>query len=238
MIDTKGIAYPSQSMNVFKTVLLTAVMMLAACGTTAVDPLPPQLKTLKLGMPSEKVVAMIKGSGSYTKAPLKKRKTATGITWIPGKSRYFKKIVFQFAEDDRLYLVGFYVKGDLRWQLRPLREGFFERFDISPEKPYRINLGSADVIVYSTKDSELTFFNYRDIKSGETAFELFSAGISHHGRTLQKKVKTASGPGEKTAESPKSGPTGGDALRAAGKGQPSAPKAQQQDQSRKPTSPR
>ena len=238
MIDTKGIAYPSQSMNVFKTVLLTAVMMLAACGTRAVDPLPPQLKTLKLGLPSEEVVAMIKGSGSYTKARLKKRTTATGITWIPGRSRYFKKIVFQFAEDDRLYLVGFYVKGDLRWQLRPLREGFFERFDISSEQPYRINLGSADVIVYSTKDSKLTLFYYRDVRTGETAFELFSEAISKHGRTFQKKAKTASGAGEKKAKSRKTGPTGGDALHAADKGRPSAPKVQKQDQSRKSTSPR
>ncbi len=238
MSETKGIANPSQSMKVLKAVLLAAVMMLAACGTTAVDPLPPELKTLKLGLPSEKVVAMIKGSGSYTKARLKKRKTATGITWLPGKSRYFNKIVFQFAEDDRLYLVGFYVKGDLRWQLRPLREGFFERFEISPEKPYRITLGGADVIVYSTKDSKLTFFDYRDIRTGETAFELFSEAISKHGRTLQKKAKTASGAGEKTAKSRKSGPRRGDTSRAAVKGQPSEPEAQKQDQSRKLTSPR
>jgi hypothetical protein len=222
MLFTKGSAHASGSTKILKTVLLLAAIMLAACSKPAVDPLPPELKTLKLGISPKEVEAMIKGSGEYTKASLKKRKTATGITWIPKKSRYYKKIVFQFAEDDRLYLVGFYTKSDMRWKLRPLRNGFISKFDIMPQRPSRMTVGGADMLSYTSTDHKLTLFDYRGVRTGENAFEIFSAGISRHGRDLVKR-KAASGKGKTATKAVKANPTSGGSPDAAVKGEPLKP---------------
>jgi hypothetical protein len=160
---------------------MTAPVVLVGCSAQNASPLPAEIEGLQFGAPSTAVVEKIKPSGQHAIAPLPKRPGSTLITWTPAANPRYEKIAFEFNENDRLYLIRFTPLKEHRFNLGQLKTLFFTKYSFEGD-PNRMRLGDRDVVVYASSTSNLTFFEIRDVKTGEVALELFKAEISRQGR--------------------------------------------------------
>ena len=170
---------PRGVLNSVKNCLMAFVLIVtalaASCGYD--EPLPPQIQDLKMGSSSSSVIDRIKSTGKYESVanPGDQRMK---LTWTIPNSPYYQNVIFQFTEKDRLYLIRFSLRQELRDNLRHLKKAFFDKFHISPEAPGKLRVKEQDVVTYTPQDGDYNFFEFTDTKSGEKWFELFSNNIS------------------------------------------------------------
>ncbi|MEJ2716697.1 MAG: hypothetical protein P8182_06090 [Deltaproteobacteria bacterium] len=192
--------YLSQPKERVTGTILLNVTMLLVCGCLILvsksslalnDPLPPEIRDLKLGISSSELIDKIKNSGSYSEGPVPKRETRIRLTWIPAHSARYKNVQFDFTEKDRLYLVRFVIKDKLRWKSDALKRAFFERFHITTENPGRMRVKDNDVVIYLPENKAPFFFDVTNTRTGQKIFEIFDKNISGRDRPRVKRRKKA-----------------------------------------------
>jgi hypothetical protein len=173
--------------------VLIVTALTASCGFD--EPLPPQIQDLKMGSSSSSVIDRIKSTGTY-ESGVNPGDQRMKLTWMVPRSPYYQNVVFLFTEKDRLYLIRFSLRQDLRDNLRQLKKAFFDKFNISSEAPGKLRVKDQDVVTYTPQDGDYNFFEITDTKTGEKWFELFSNDISAKDRP-KKNEENKTG-GEKT----------------------------------------
>lgn len=179
--------------NCLVALVLIVTALTASCGYD--EPLPPQIQDLKMGSSSSSVIGRIKSTGTYASG-VNPGDQRMKLTWMIPDSPYYQNVIFQFTEKDRLYLIRFSLRQDLRDKLPHLKKAFFDKFHISPEDPRRLKVKGQDVLMYAPQDGDYNFFEFTDTKTGEKWFELFNNNISASDRP-KKNDKNKTG-GEKT----------------------------------------
>jgi hypothetical protein len=164
-------------------VLLTAFVAVPPPSVYASDdPVPPEIRNLKMGTAESDVVQMIKDSGDYSTGPVPKREGRNRITWTPAESDTYKYITFDFTEKDRLCLMRFVLRDDLGWDVKSLKEQFFEKYGISWEFPGKMRVRDYNAILYIPEEKAPHFFELKHVRTGERIFEVFDKEISGRDR--------------------------------------------------------
>ncbi len=141
--------------------------------------LPPQVKDLKMGSSSAEVIDKIGSVGTYSKV-IDPKDQRIKLTWqVPPNNPYYENLTFGFTEKDRLYVIRFSLRPELRQNFQPLKKAFFEKFRISSEDPMKFRIKGQEMLTYIPEEGgSHTFFEFTDIKTGEKSFELFDRAIN------------------------------------------------------------
>ena len=139
--------------------------------------LPPQIKDLKMGSSSAQVIDKIGSVGTHSKEVDPKDQTMK-ITWQATNSPYYQNLIFGFTEKDRLYVIRFSLRPELRHDFQHLKTAFFDKFRISSDVPMKMRVKGQEMLTYiSEEGGNYTFFEFTDIRTGEKWFELFDRAI-------------------------------------------------------------
>lgn len=189
-------------LNVTISLVCICLIFVSKSSLALDDPLPSEIQDLKLGISSSELVGKIKNSGSYSEGPVPKRKSRIRLTWIPANSARYKNVQFDFTEKDRLCLVRFIIKDELRWKLDPLKKAFFEKFRISTENPGRMRVKDDDVVIYLPEDKAPFLFDVTNTKTGQKIFEIFDKNISGRDKPRVKRRKGTRGTTPRGTDAP------------------------------------
>ncbi len=173
------------------TVLLWTVP--AAAGAL-VDPIPKEIKDFSMGLSAESVIRKIKGSGTHTTEPVV-AENRSKLVWTPARSPYYKEVIFQFTEKDRLFQIRFNLTAPARSNATDLKKAFFELYDFYRENPMRLRVKDSDITIYGPGKNKHEFLlEFTDRNTGQKSFELFDRDISASDRPVQPKAdKTGAG---------------------------------------------
>ena len=172
------------------TISVVACLLWHVASTTSFgldEVLPSQIKDLKMGSSSSAGYRQdwIRGHHSKEVDPKDQRMK---LTWQVPDSPYYQNLIFGFTEKDRLYLIRFSLRQELRHEFQPLKKAFFDKFRISSEHPMKLRIKGQDVLMYMPeKGGSYTFFEFTDVKTGEKWFELFNRDISLQDKPTQTK---------------------------------------------------
>lgn len=176
--------------------LIVGVLLLAVpLWVIAQEAFPPQIKDVKMGASMSSVISMIKGRGSYEEKPLPlpQRKA---LVWTPQVSRYYSQVQLHFTEKDRLFLIRFNLKNISFQDLRALKKDLFEKYGISWDAPWSLQIKDNDVLLYGPPEAgRVYFFELSNPKTGEKSIELLDKVISQEDRP-HSPVAKAKGEGE------------------------------------------
>ena len=131
---------------------------------------------------------MINGAGSHeVKAlPLPGRKA---LVWTMPTNPYYKQMLFEFTEKDRLFLIRFNLKNLSFRDARGLKKALFDKYGISWETPWTMKIKDSDAQLYGPPGGgNVFFFELTNPKTGEKAMELMDVRISKDDRE-KKSVK-------------------------------------------------
>lgn len=167
------------------TVMAIVCALAALLAVTAADvahaqsnPIPPEIRDLKMGSSTEAVIAKIKSVGSYTREEIKKENRSM-LIWKRPDTPYYKDIEFQFTEKDRLYLIRFTLSDAARADYHSMKRTVFKDYDFSWERPQKHILPTREMLLYGPeKGMELFYIEFTDKKTHEKSFELFDRSIS------------------------------------------------------------
>jgi len=167
------------------TVLLLAMPLWAS----AQEAFPPQIKDVKMGASMSSVISLIKGRGSHEEKPLPlpQRKA---LVWTPQVSRYYNQVQFHFTEKDRLFLLRFNLKNISFQELRALKKDLFEKYGISWDAPWSLQIKDNDVLLYGPPEAgRIYYFELSNPKTGDKSIELLDKIISQEDRPHSSVVK-------------------------------------------------
>ena len=157
------------------------------------DPIPAEIKDLKMGVSQKAVIEKIKSIGTYTTEPVKKEKNRNLIVWVRSDIPYYKTIEFQFTEKDRLYLIRFRLKDSARADYHSLKKTVFKDYDFSWERPQKLRLRDREMLLYGPEEGmRLFYIEFTHREPYEKSFELFDRSVSATDRPepiLTKKKK-------------------------------------------------
>jgi hypothetical protein len=190
-------------------VLLPIVTMLAVpLWAIAQEAFPPQIKDVKMGSSMSSVTSMIKGRGSHEEKPLPMPQRKA-LVWTPQVSRYYNQIQFHFTEKDRLFLIRFNLKNISFQDLRALKKDLFEKYGISWDAPWSLQIKDNDVLLYGPPEQGRVYvFELSNPKTGEKSIELLDKVISKEDRPHAPVVKAKEEEGGPKTEEP--GPGSGE----------------------------
>ncbi len=169
-----------QDFRSLMTISVVACLLMAMAPTTSFgldEVLPSQIKDLQMTSSSAQVIEKIGSAGTVSKE-VDPKDQRMKLTWLPPDSAYFQNLVFRFTEKDRLYIIRFSLRPELRQDIPHLKKSFIDKFRISPDNPIKLRLKGQDVLIYAPEQGDLSFFEFTDVKTGEKWFELFNKDIS------------------------------------------------------------
>jgi hypothetical protein len=184
--------------------LIVAVLLLGVPRwAVAQEAFPTQIRGVKMGTSMAAVISMIKGSGTYEKQPLPLPQRIA-LVWTPQVSQYYKQVQFYFTEKDRLFLIRFKLKDISFRDFRGLKKDLFEKYGISWNDPWRLQIKENDVLLYGPPEKgRVYYFELTNPKTGEKAMELLDQAISKEDRSpspvakaKQKEAGSKPGSGE------------------------------------------
>lgn len=184
--------------------ILTVLLLAAPERATAQEAFPAQIKDVKMGASMSSVISMIKGRGTYEEKslPMPHRKA---LVWTPKVSRYYNKVELHFTEKDRLFLIRFNLKNISFQDLRALKKDLFEKYGISWDAPWSLQIKENDALLYGPPEQgRIYFFELSNPKTGEKSLELLDKVISQEDRPHSPVVKAKAK--EKELETEKRGP--------------------------------
>ncbi len=141
------------------------------------DPMPNEIKELKMGDSSAGVIKQISKSGTYSNEKSNDQGRPQ-LTWIPSDNANFKDLCFQFTEKDRLYLIRFNLKQAEKDQIQALKKSFFDSQKFLWDEPLKMKVKDNDILLYIKETGPDCFFDFFNRKTGERAFELFNRAVS------------------------------------------------------------
>ena len=159
---------------------LVALFVVSAATVTYAqsNPIPPEVKDLRMGSSTATVIDKIKSLGSYSSEKLDKE-NRTMLIWHRPDTPYYKDIEFQFTEKDRLYLIRFVLNDAARADYHALKRTVFKDYDFSWERPQKLMLQNREMQLYGPeKGMELFFIEFTDKKTHAKSFELFNRSVS------------------------------------------------------------
>lgn len=161
------------------------------------DPIPSEIRNLKMGSTPAAVTEKIKSVGTVTTEETRE-KNRTKLVWTRPDIPSYKNIAFQFTEKNRLYLIRFTLSDAARADYHSIKRTIFKDFDFSWERPQKVRLPARDMLLYAPeKGMELYFVEFTDRKSHEKSFELFNRSISATDRP--EPISVAKGNGQPPA---------------------------------------
>ncbi len=169
------------------TVYLVAFMAITGFAPNAFsqsDPMPNEIKELKMGDSSAGVIKRISKSGTYSNEKLNDQDRPR-LTWIPSDNANFKDLSFQFTEKDRLYLIRFNLKQAEKDQIQALKKSFFDTQKFLWDEPLKLKVKDNDILLYIKEAGPDCFFDFFNRKTGERAFELFNRSVSVEDRPVK-----------------------------------------------------
>lgn len=148
-----------------------------AMASSQSDPMPTEIRDLKMGSPSSEVIRMITPSGPYStdKSPKEDR---TILTWKIPDNPHYKDVSFNFTEKDRLFLIRFNLKEAEKDEIQSLKKSFFDTQKFQWAQPLKLKVKDNDILLYIKESGPDCFFDFFNKKTGERAFELFNREIS------------------------------------------------------------
>jgi hypothetical protein len=152
-----------------------------AMASSQSDPMPTEIRALKMGSPSSDVIGKITPSGSYSTDKLPKE-DRTILTWKMPDNRHYKDVSFTFTEKDRLFLIRFNLKEGEKDEIQALKKSFFDTQKFLWEDPLKMKVKDNDILLYIKETGPDCFFDFSNKKTGERAFELFNRDISAEDR--------------------------------------------------------
>lgn len=167
---------------------------------------PSKIADLKTGVSQAELMKRLGEEGKITTEPSKDKRGPT-VTWSLPDNPYYENVSFRFTEKDRLFLIRFALKSSARGQFAALKDDFFGKYDISPDKPFRLRRQDEDILLYGpNKGATLFFLEFTNTKTGKKWYEVFNRRVSGEDRPLpppQKEEKKAEEPsGGKKASTP------------------------------------
>jgi hypothetical protein len=141
------------------------------------DPLPKEIRELKMGDSSAGVIEKISKSGSYTKGE-QGSQGRLKLNWLPSENPNFKDLTFTFTEKDRLCLIRFNLKDAEKDQIQALKRSFFDSQHFLWDEPLKMKVKDDSILLYIKESGPEAFFDFSNGKTGERAFELFNRAIS------------------------------------------------------------
>lgn len=145
------------------------------------DPIPNEIRGLKMGDTSAMVVEKISHSGSYKDEPNDNRGRPK-LTWTLQQSPHYKDVTFQFTEKDRLFLIRFNLKEAEKDEIQGLKKSFFDTQKFLWENPLKLKVNENDILLYIKETGPECFLDFSNRKSGQRTFELFNRAISAEDR--------------------------------------------------------
>jgi len=199
--------------------LIVTVLLAVPLWAIAQEAFPPQIKDVKMGASMSSVISMIKGRGSHEEKPLPMPQRKA-LVWTPQVSRYYNQVQFHFTEKDRLFLIRFNLKNISFQDLRALKKDLFEKYGISWDAPWSLQIKENDVLLYGPPEAgRIYYFELSNPKTGEKSIELLDKVISKEDRPHSPVVKAKEegeglktekpGPGSSELESKKPADEGG-----------------------------
>jgi hypothetical protein len=163
------------------------------------DPIPPEIKNLRMGSSTAAVTDIIKSMGTFSAEPIA-NENRTMLVWARQDLPYYKNIAFQFTEKDRLYLIRFTLNDSAKADYHSLKRSVFKDYDFSWERPQKLRLPTREMLLYGPeKGMELYFIEFTDKKSHEKSFELFNRSISSEDRPEPRPIAKQEGQEQKPA---------------------------------------
>jgi hypothetical protein len=160
--------------------LMTVGFVAMASGQS--DPVPTEIRDLKMGSPSSVVIGKISPSGPYSTDKLPKEDERTILTWKIPDNIHYKDVSFTFTEKDRLFLIRFNLKEGERDEIQALKKSFFDTQKFLWEDPLKLKVKDDDILLYIKDSGPDCFLDFSNKKTGERAFELFDRAISAEDR--------------------------------------------------------
>ena len=179
-------APPSMASFIVACLVLVTSSTISFCQE---EVLPPQVKDIKMASSSAEVIDKIGSVGTYSKV-IDPKDQRMKLTWqVPPNNPYYENLTFGFTEKDRLYLIRFTLRKDLRQDFQTLKKAFFEKFRISgSEPPMKMRIKGQEMLTYiSENGGNHTFFEFTDVQTGEKRFEVFDRAISAQDKPTLKK---------------------------------------------------
>lgn len=146
------------------------------------NPIPPEIRDLRMGSSTAAVVDKIKSLGTHTSEQIKKENRSM-LIWHRPETPAYKDIEFQFTEKDRLYLIRFVLSDAARTDYHAMKRTVFKDYNFSWERPQKLALPTREMLLYGPeKGMELFFIEFTDKKTHAKSFELFDRSISSSDR--------------------------------------------------------
>jgi len=183
------------------SLLFVLVFMITGTAHALLDPIPPQINGVTMGASKDTVIEKIKGSGTYSSAPIEKEDRFR-VIWLPANDPYYAEVVFQFTEKDRLYMIRFNLHPAMRSKSAELKQGFFRMFEYYEENPMRMRVKDSDVLLYGPGKAKDFLLEYTDRTTGQKGFEIFDRIVSGSDRPQRPETPTEPGPGSVSTETP------------------------------------
>ncbi len=170
---------PKISKIVLPLVMLISFVLLA-CDAPE-NPLPKQIRDLKMGSNIDSLEKLIDKDGTFT---VNSKSRRPKLQWNLKNNSNYRDIEFQFTEKDRLYLIRFDLKDTRRDDFQTLKKAFFSIFDLSWDDPLRMRVEGSDMLLYApnAQENDVFFLEFTDKLNGKKAIELFSKKISAQDR--------------------------------------------------------
>jgi hypothetical protein len=168
----------SAASSVIGAVAALSLVLAANVTYAQSNPIPPEIRDLRMGSSTAAVVEKIKSLGTHNTEQLQKENRSM-LTWHRPDTPSYKDIEFQFTEKDRLYLIRFVLSDAARTDYHAMKRTVFKDYNFSWERPQKLALPNREMLLYGPeKGMELFFIEFTDKKTHAKSFELFDRSIS------------------------------------------------------------